>query len=122
MGVNQIGHRKGSSSRQEQPLGRVDEVAASRRPPFMTLTSVLPIIIAFLLTRLVCAYLAGAPEVYSHSAPPATLDALLGYKEWGHEIVELRRAPYSESGSSILLGPYRSSSHQHWSFADSHTF
>ena len=49
----------------------------------------------FLITRLVMAFLAGNPLLYTRSGPAVTYDVYL-YREWGSQIVASGGMPYSE--------------------------
>jgi hypothetical protein len=61
------------------------------------ISALVPLVVVFLVTRFALAFLAGEPELYSPSVGPATLDALVGYRGWAHEIVTLGRMPYAEA-------------------------
>ena len=50
---------------------------------------------AFLITRLLMAFLAGNPPLYTQTGLPITPDVYL-YREWGVQIIAFGRMPYSE--------------------------
>jgi hypothetical protein len=85
--------------------GRYSGVASSESPvrrlpqpfrrPSRTRLRLLALVAVFLLSRLVCAYLAGTPEVYTGNQLPVTMDPQ-AYRRWAAEIADAEATPYAD--------------------------